>query len=99
MGTSSSCMAPRRRSPRWTPTRSSRRGTVATRGAGDLDPAGERLATCHTDGRVRVWNARTAALLGEIDHPAACTGVRWFPDGSALLGWNDAGTLVELPAP
>jgi hypothetical protein len=73
--------------------------TVEMRGAGDLDPTGARLATCHVDGRVRVWDAHTGALLGEIDHPASCTDVCWFPDGRALLGWNDAGALVELPAP
>jgi WD40 repeat protein len=65
-------------------------------GAPDLDDAGERLATGHRDGKVRIWDARGGALLREIDATILVYGVRWTPDGAAVLAWDERGALVEL---
>jgi WD40 repeat protein len=65
-------------------------------GAPDLDDAGQRLATGHRDGKVRIWDARGGALLREIDATILVYGVRWTPDGAAVLAWDERGALVEL---
>ncbi len=62
----------------------------------DLDDAGKRLATGHHDGKVRIWDARGGALLREIEVGMDVEGVRWAPDGAAVLAWDDRGALVEL---
>jgi len=66
--------------------------------AADLDDAGTRLAMPGTDGHVRVYDVRTGALEREIPTGHDLSGVRWFPDGAALLAWDLEGCLTDHDA-
>lgn len=60
-----------------------------------LDPSGERLATAHDDGQIRLWDVQTCILQATIA-VAEVDWIRWFPDGRSLLVAADAGRLFEV---
>lgn len=62
-------------------------------------PRGERIATAHVDGHVRVWSATKCTLQHEVMVDTNLSGVRWFPDGRAVLAWTSEGRVLELAVP
>jgi WD40 repeat protein len=60
-------------------------------------PSGESVASTGSDWRVRLWDARTAEQLREIDLGNVTTGVAWSADGRRLLvGHYGVGQNVRL---
>lgn len=67
-------------------------------------PDGVRLATADVRGSIRLWNARTGAAIGAIDHASESRALAFTPDGRRLAAvgvdgivrvW-DAETTEEL---
>ncbi|HEU0034111.1 MAG TPA: WD40 repeat domain-containing protein [Kofleriaceae bacterium] len=51
-----------------------------------------RLVTAHAT-CLRLWDARTARELAQVELPCVPRGVAWSPDGRALTCWDDSGRM------
>jgi WD40 repeat protein len=59
-----------------------------------VDPTGERLATAHADGVLRLWSARDLEPLGEFEgDPGVVYSLAFLPDGSRLASGGRDGSL------
>jgi hypothetical protein len=65
-----------------------------------FSPDGQRLASAHPDGAVRVWRAADGGAIGALTgHPAEATCVGWSADGTAVFAGGKDGTLRRWPGP
>ncbi|KHJ80770.1 WD domain, G-beta repeat protein [Oesophagostomum dentatum] len=59
-------------------------------------PDGSLIATGAEDGKVKIWNGRTAFCTVTFDeHTSAVTGVCWTQSGKAILSASLDGTVWE----
>ena len=65
-----------------------------------LAVAGDRVATGGLAGKVRVWDAATEQLIGELDGPGIVSGLEFSPDGTRLAMVGEKGVrIVAAPGP
>src|SRR5262249_14681115 len=64
-----------------------------------FSPDGKRIATdlcALTDHKVKVWDTETGALLCEPIRRMHSGQLFWYPDGSALVGYNNDPATVAV---
>jgi WD40 repeat protein len=69
-----------------------------------VSPGGQILASCGSDGCVRLWDIKDGAKVGEIaKYGRDILRLAWLPDGTLVTGddrgmvkhWKDDGTLIR----
>ncbi|KAF2746520.1 WD40 repeat-like protein [Sporormia fimetaria CBS 119925] len=87
----------------WNPDRPNVRNSTELKGLGggvervQFHPINENeLASCTSDGLVKLWDVRTKASVGELKIAGSPFTLAWRPDGSELLVGTKDNTLVPI---
>ena len=66
-----------------------------------FSPFGTLLATCSTDGKVIVWDAKTGTKVGTMQHESKCPirVCRFSPDSALLVSGSDDNNLCLWDVP
>jgi hypothetical protein len=59
-----------------------------------FSPDGSRLASVHSDGKVRVWEEPAGGLIAELEHPDPVSCVAFSPDGTRIAAGSGQGLVA-----
>jgi WD40 repeat protein len=63
-----------------------------------FSPDGALLATASYDGRARVWDAQSGAVVAELTHAGPVIRLEWSPDGARVVTASEDGTAAVWDA-